>query len=188
MHGYAAYRCGDDTAYLAGRLTFNPLAHIDIIGTVIVPFLCYSVGAPVFGWAKPVPVNYYRLQNPKNDMAKVSFAGPASNIFLFLAGALCWKLLLGFGFNSDVINMFFIYLISVNLILTIFNLLPVPPLDGSKVLAAALPADLSVKYMRLERYNMIIVIILLMSNVFSVVVGPIYHFGLKLILGFVGAY
>jgi Zn-dependent protease len=187
MHGYAAYRCGDDTAYLLGRLTFNPLAHIDIVGTIAVPLLCHIAGAPVFGWARPVPVNYYRLRNPKNDMAKVSFAGPASNIFLFIAGALLWKTLLILNLSGNMANIFFAYLIGINLILTIFNLIPVPPLDGSKVLAALLPADLSVKYMMLERYNMIIVIVLIMSGAFSFIVGPIYYFFLKLIFSFVGA-
>jgi len=188
MHGYVAYRCGDDTAYLMGRLTFNPMVHIDVWGTIIIPVACYVSGVPMFGWAKPVPVNYYRLRNPKSDMAKVSIAGPLANIFLIVFAALIFKLLLAARLSGfQVLYNALFYTIAVNLMLSIFNLIPVPPLDGSQVLAALLPKDLSIRYMRLERYGMIIVIVLIVSGAFRLVFVPVFRFCLSLILTFIGA-
>ena len=188
MHGYVAYRCGDDTAYLMGRLTFNPAAHVDMWGTIIIPAMCYISGLPMFGWAKPVPVNYYRLHNPKNDMAKVSLAGPLSNVFLIVVAALLLKILIIADYNAvPVLSKALVYMIAVNLMLSIFNLIPIPPLDGSKVLAALLPTPLSVKYMRLERFSMIIIIVLIVSGAFRLILVPLFNFFFSLILTFIGA-
>jgi Zn-dependent protease len=185
-HGYIAYRHGDDTAYLMGRLTFNPLAHVDIFGTVIIPLLCVAFHTYPFGWARPVPVNYYRLRNPKDDMAKVSLAGPLSNVLLIIAGALLWKTCAAAGVGGATSAKFFYYVVSVNLVLTVFNLIPIPPLDGSKVLAALLPQELSLKYMRLERYSMLFVIILISSGLFRYIIIPVYVIAMRFIFAFVG--
>lgn len=186
MHGYTAYRHGDDTAYLMGRLTFNPLAHIDPVGTILVPAVCYISGIPLFGWAKPVPVNYYRLHSPSRDMAKVAVAGPLSNVFLIFVAALALKVMVTLGAGPGIATLFFIVVIQVNLILAIFNMLPVPPLDGSKVFAALLPTGLRQKYMMLERFSMIIIIVLIMSRVLNYVLIPIFYFCLNIILKFTG--
>lgn len=188
MHGYVAYRRGDDTAYLMGRLTFNPLAHIDPVGTVIVPLLCYISGLPLFGWAKPVPVNFTRLYSPKDDMAKVAAAGPLSNIFLILVATLALKVLVAAGIKTEIVIMFFIVVIQVNLILAIFNMLPIPPLDGSKVFAALLPNNLARKYMMLERFSMLIIIVLILSRVLNYVIVPAFYYCLSFILKFTGVY
>ncbi len=188
-HGYAAYRCGDDTAYLMGRLTFNPIKHVDLAGTIIVPFICYLLHIPMFGWAKPVPVNYYRLGNPRKDMAKVAFAGPASNLFLVLAAVVILKIIiaanLANGAGAKVAEIL-VYAIMINLLLAIFNLIPIPPLDGSKILSGILPQQAAYKYMRLERYGMLIVIVLIVSGVFSKIVLPLFYIPLNIIFSFLG--
>jgi Zn-dependent protease len=187
MHGYVAYRCGDDTAYLMGRLTFNPIAHIDVMGTIIVPALCYFSGLPPFGWAKPVPVNFYRLNDPKRDMGKVALAGPASNILLIIIGAVILKFFVALHINAGIFAMALLALISVNLVLTIFNLLPIPPLDGSKIMAALLPRELSARYMQLERYSFLIIVIMLSTRIFNYIITPIFNFIFGIILKFTGA-
>lgn len=185
-HGYIACRNGDDTAYVMGRLTFNPLKHIDMMGSVIVPLACYFTGMPLFGWAKPVPVNPYRLNNIKNDMAKVAFAGPASNLLLALAATLFLKfVIMSMPSNITLMKVLF-YTIFINAFLAIFNLMPVPPLDGSKILVRFLPDNLAAKYMSLERYGLLIVVILIVTGVFSKIVAPISTFVFNLILTFIG--
>ena len=185
-HGYIACRNGDDTAYVMGRLTFNPLKHIDMMGSIIVPLACYFTGMPLFGWAKPVPVNPYRLNNIKNDMAKVAFAGPASNLLLALAAALFLKFIVVFMPSNITLIKVLFYTIFINAFLAIFNLMPVPPLDGSKILVRFLPDNLAAKYMGLERYGLLIVVILIVTGVFSKVVAPIATFVFNLILTFIG--
>jgi len=150
-HGWVALKFGDPTAKMMGRLTLNPLKHIDPIGTILIPIITkLTLGFP-FGWAKPVPVNFSFLKNPKRDMIFVALAGPATNIVI--AGMA--SLLLPIDRN------FFSLMIIVNLFLAIFNLLPIPPLDGSRVMAGLLPNDLARQYLRLEPYGFLILIILL---------------------------
>ena len=185
-HGYIACRNGDDTAYVLGRLTFNPLKHIDIMGSVIVPLFCIMSGLPLFGWAKPVPVNPYNLNDMRNDMAKVAFAGPAANLFLVLISVLALKLTVIFAPNLTLLMSVLVYSIAINLILALFNLMPIPPLDGSKIVARFLPTQTASKYMRFERYGMILVIILIVTGVFEKVLVPVFYFILNLILSFVG--
>lgn len=185
-HGYIACRNGDDTAYLLGRLTFNPLKHIDMLGSVIVPLACYFTGMPLFGWAKPVPVNPYRLNDVRNDMAKVAFAGPASNLILAVIAMLLLKLVVMLMPESITLIKVLFYTIFINAFLAIFNLMPVPPLDGSKILVRFLPDALAVKYMQLERYGLLIVAVLIISGVFSKIIGPIATFIFNLILTFIG--
>ncbi len=185
-HGYIACRNGDDTAYLLGRLTFNPLKHIDMLGSVIVPLACYFTGMPLFGWAKPVPVNPYRLNDVRNDMAKVAFAGPASNLILAVIAMLLLKLVVMLMPESITLIKVLFYTIFINAFLAIFNLMPVPPLDGSKILVRFLPDALAVKYMQLERYGLLIVAVLIISGVFSKIIGPIATFIFNSILTFIG--
>ncbi len=185
-HGYIACRNGDDTAYLLGRLTFNPLKHIDMLGSVIVPLACYFTGMPLFGWAKPVPVNPYRLNDIRNDMAKVAFAGPASNLILAVIAMLLLKLVVMLMPESITLIKVLFYTIFINAFLAIFNLMPVPPLDGSKILVRFLPDALAVKYMQLERYGLLIVAVLIISGVFSKIIGPIATFIFNSILTFIG--
>ena len=156
-HGWVADRLGDPTARHAGRLTFNPLAHLDPIGTIML-FLAR------FGWARPVPVDPYNLRNPKRDMMWVSLAGPAANILL---AVLCGQVLKGLyavGVTSGVLSDMFFYGMLINLYLAFFNLLPIPPLDGSKILMGLLPPEQAFRFAQLERSGPMILIAVLMFN------------------------
>lgn len=171
-HGWTAYKLGDPTAKYAGRLTFNPLAHIDPMGTIFLPLMLTVMQSPVvFGWAKPVPVNFSLLRRPKRDMLLVSTAGIIANILM----AVFFSILLKTGLFSTstygwlVLN----YGILVNLVLAVFNAVPVPPLDGSKILLGILPREAAFSYMRLERYGMPVLIILLWSGLFDRLIWPV---------------
>ncbi len=185
-HGYTAYMHGDDTAYVMGRLTFNPLAHVDMFGTIILPAVCYFTHIPMFGWARPVPVNFYRLRNPKKDMAKVALAGPLSNLFLVLVSALALKAFVAAGSTSGIIVSIFVYSVMINLLLAIFNLIPIPPLDGSRIVAGLLPDHLANKYMNLERYGMFIVFALVLTGAFSYIIVPLFKIALSAVFSFIG--
>lgn len=156
-HGWVADRLGDPTAREAGRLTFNPLAHLDPIGTLML-FLVH------FGWAKPVPVNPYNLRNPKRDMIWVSLAGPVANILLAVLCAQVLKGLFSMGITSDVLFRMLYYGVLINLILAVFNLIPIPPLDGSKILMGLLPPEQAFRFAQLERSGPVILIVLVMFN------------------------
>ena len=148
-HGWAAWKLGDDTAYRLGRVTFNPLAHIDLFGTIILPAILISAGGILFGWAKPVPVNFGRLGHPRRDMVMVAAAGPAINIGLAIASALALHLLplmgptFGEWLGRNLINS-----ININLLLAIFNMMPLPPLDGGRVAVGILPRPLAIQLAR----------------------------------------
>lgn len=185
-HGYVAYRCGDDTAYLLGRLNFNPLKHIDMVGTIIVPLALFMINAPMFGWAKPVPVNYFRLRGGRKDMAKVALAGPLTNIALMLAAALLFKLLAAAAPFSAIALKLLLYTVIINMVLAIFNLIPVPPLDGSKIVSYFMPPHTAARYLSWERYGFIILAVLIVTGVFSKVITPIFNVALTLILSFIG--
>lgn len=176
-HGWMAERKGDDTARVMGRLTLNPVPHIDMFGTVILPLLALFTGAPMFGWAKPVPVNPYRLNNPDRDMVWVSLAGPLSNFVLAAAAALLMWLLRSFAFLPEgiavALYMILRFVMVINVILPVFNLFPIPPLDGSKVLMGLLPSRLAYRFSMIEPYGFFIIIILLTSGVFWRILGPI---------------
>lgn len=156
-HAYTAYRCGDDTARQSGRLTLNPLRHLDPLGTIMI-FIVH------FGWAKPVPVNPNRLRNPKKDMLWISAAGPLANMVLALASGLLIRVLLTIGVTPErhtaIGLLFFMVIMSlqINLALAIFNILPIAPLDGSKILSALLPARYEKLIYFLERYGPFILI------------------------------
>jgi Zn-dependent protease len=183
-HGLVAYRFGDNTAKAMGRLTLNPLAHIDIFGTVILPVLLFfsTHGQFTFGYAKPVPINPFNLGNPKRDMIYVAAAGPIMNILIaFLAGMLmvliAWlELLLPQTAVQKVLLPLagmFRYGIIMNIYLAAFNLIPLVPLDGGRILAGLLPRDLEIKYSRLEPYGMIILLLLIFLGVTRYFVVPV---------------
>jgi Zn-dependent protease len=156
MHGFVADKLGDPTARQMGRLTLNPIPHIDLFGSIIVPLLMV-VGnfGFVFGWAKPVPVNPYNLRDQKYGWAKVAIAGPAGNLIL----ALMFGLFLRFVPVSGSLSDFLVIIVYINLVLMIFNLVPIPPLDGSRVLAAFLPPKAQAAYFSLERYGLFLVLL-----------------------------
>ncbi|CAC9452410.1 FIG004556: membrane metalloprotease [uncultured Gammaproteobacteria bacterium] len=171
-HGWVANQCGDATAKMLGRLTLNPIKHIDPIGTILVPAILYFTGSPfLFGWAKPVPINFNALKSPKKDMILVALAGPVSNFIM----ALLWLLVILFALNLQsqlLIDMAY-FGIAINLILGVFNLLPLPPLDGSRVVSALLPNHLAYEYNKLEQYGLFILVGLLFLGVFERVILPI---------------
>jgi len=176
-HGWVAYKLGDTTAKYSGRLTLNPLAHIDPVGTFLLPLFLFitTQGRFVFGAAKPVPINYRALRNPKKDIILIGASGPIANfIFALILGTL-WRLIPSYS----ITDLIFENLIYINILLAVFNLIPIPPLDGSRILMGLLPADLSSKYATIEPFGFIIVI-LLMGVIFNSVVFPIVRiiFGL----------
>lgn len=175
MHGYAAYRLGDLTAKNAGRLTLNPLKHLEWIGSVFLPLIMVLSGMSfIFAWAKPVPYNPFNLRDRKYGDAKVGVAGPLANFML----ALVFGLILRFApITSLSFAGFLSIIVYVNLMLMIFNLIPIPPLDGSKILSAFLPADKREKYLSMERYGFIMVIafIMLLGNILIIPVNFLFN-------------
>ena len=171
-HGWVAKRYGDNTASALGRLTLNPIKHVDLFGTLIIPGLLLLSGTGfIFGWAKPVPVDARNFKNPLRDMAIVALAGPVSNFLMALAWALIARLGVSIGAQAEAISLPLIYTgvagISINLVLALINLLPIPPLDGSRVLSGILPNYWAWQYNRLERFGFIILLALLYTNTLS---------------------
>lgn len=176
-HGYAAKFFGDLTAERLGRITLNPLKHIDPIGTILLPALSILLGGILFGWAKPVPVNFAQLRRPKQDMLWVAAAGPASNFLM----ALGWGLLLArvdaFPLQSqEFLSQMSVAGIQINLVLLVLNLFPLPPLDGGRIAVSLLPMQAAIKFARLERYGMIILIALLFTGILGVILSPVLRF------------
>jgi Zn-dependent protease len=156
-HGWVAWKLGDDTAYKLGRVTFNPIRHIDLVGTILIPGLLVASGTGfIFGWAKPVPVHFGRLGSPRRDMILVAAAGPGMNLMLALLSGLALALLPLTGDNPVRLALF--VSIEINILLAIFNMLPLPPLDGGRVLTGLLPAALARPFAKLERYGFFILI------------------------------
>ncbi len=192
-HGWAAAKRGDPTAAMHGRLSLNPLPHIDPAGLVF--FVLSGLFGPfLFGWAKPVPINPRNFRNLVRDTMLVSFAGPAANFLLALAAAVLLRIFAGlfpyeYWHTSGIWNFVFLSLytgVSVNYTLAWFNLMPVPPLDGSKILWGVLPADLGYRYMQLERYGMVILMLLLLTGVFGYVLFPLVRLSVEFTLLLVG--
>ncbi len=172
-HGYVARYFGDPTAYQLGRISLNPIRHIDLVGTIIVPAATLLLGGILFGWAKPVPVDYSRLRNPRTDMRWVALAGPASNLFM----AFGWAFLLKVGLSTN--NYFSVPLeemarigVSINLMLMAINLVPILPLDGGRVLFSLLPPHAAHTYGRSEPYGLPILLLLLATGLLSIIVLP----------------
>ncbi len=179
-HGYAAKIFGDRTADMLGRLSLNPIKHIDPMGTLLIPAITIMAGGFIFGWAKPVPVNSNNLRNPKTDMIWVAVAGPASN---FLQ-AIVWAFILKFaaGEGSLAVSAIATAGVSWNVGLMVLNLLPILPLDGGRMLAGFLPRDLSNTYSKLEPYGMFIILGLAITHMLGPILAPAYD----LVLGFLG--
>lgn len=188
-HGYVARLFGDQTAAQAGRLTLNPIKHIDPVGTILVPGLLLLLGGFLFGWAKPVPVNAARLRNPRRDMAIVAAAGPLTNGLMAVGWALLLRITLGADPASGIwigLRLMALAGISINLILMVLNLLPVPPLDGGRVLMGFLPVRAADALGRLEPYGFLILIALLATGVLGRILAGPYRLGQNLVLGLVG--
>jgi Zn-dependent protease len=178
-HGYVAHRLGDPTAKNAGRLTLNPLAHIDPFGSILLPMMLAITHSPVLlGWAKPVPYNPAYFRDVRKGTMLVGAAGPATNLILAAASAALLRLLTPGGIAA----LFLLHLCVVNVVLCVFNLLPVPPLDGSRVVVGLLPAELARSYLRLERFGFLIVFGLLWLGALDYVVEPVYVWLLRLLL------
>ena len=175
-HGWVAKKYGDNTAFALGRLTLNPIKHIDLFGTIILPGLLLMTGTGfIFGWAKPVPVDPRNFKNPLRDMAIVALAGPVANLLMALAWALITRLGVTIGAGAEAIALPLIYSgvagISINLVLALINLLPIPPLDGSRILTGILPSYWAWQYNRLERYGFIILLLLLYTKLLGAILA-----------------
>ena len=175
-HAWAANKLGDPTARQLGRLSLNPIRHIDPIGTLLVPAVLFLFSGMLFGWAKPVPVNWSRLHEPKRDSALVAAAGPFSNLIMAVLWALVIQFAMTVGDNSPWIAIPLAYMgyagVMINSILLVLNLLPIPPLDGSRVVASFLPEQLLRPYMQLERWGLLILIALLATGMLSKIMLP----------------
>jgi len=175
-HGWVASKLGDKTALMLGRLTLNPLKHIDLVGTVILPLMLLFLGGFIFGWAKPVPVNPNNLKKPRRDMALVAIAGPIANIIMAFIWAGIMKLgiiLTGHGLKFALpIVLMGQAGIMINLVLMILNLIPIPPLDGSRIISALLPAKLAYKYDRIAPYGIFILLLLLVTGILHLILFP----------------
>ena len=188
-HGYVAKQYGDLTAYAQGRVTLNPLRHIDPMGTVIVPLLLLAVSSPyLFGWAKPVPVNFGNLRHPKRDMLWVAAAGPGANLLMAFLWALVFKLGLAIpesNFSEPMLLMGQAGIL-INVILLVLNLLPLPPLDGGRIAVSLLPQRIAYRFAQIEPYGFIILLVLLFTGVLGAVIGPFILITIRLVAWLVG--
>ena len=180
-HGYVARHFGDLTAYQAGRISLNPLRHIDPIGTVLVPLVIYFTTAAaggqglLFGWAKPVPVNFGRLRHPKQDMLWVAAAGPAANLLMGVLWIFVAKIMMQSGGGATATWFYAMSQagILINVVLMVLNLLPLPPLDGGRIAVSLLPNPYAYRFAQIEPYGMIILVILMVTGVLGVLLGPL---------------
>lgn len=182
-HGWIARKLGDNTAFMLGRLTLNPLKHIDPMGTILIPGMLLLLQAGfLFGYAKPVPINWRNLRHPKRDMALVAAAGPGANLLM----AIAWALLIRLGLSLGESGMALIYMgvagITINIILMVLNLLPLPPLDGGRVMTGLLPGPWAYTFSRIEPYGFFILIGLLVTGVLGMVLWPVISVGMSMMV------
>ena len=174
FHAWMGRKLGDDSAILLSRLTLNPRPHIDILGTLILPLIVLITGSPLLiGWAKPVPINPYNLRNPKKDMMLIGISGPLTNLVL----AFCFSILFKTGIlpTNSLAEAFVAFAIFLNLILAIFNLIPLPPLDGSHILAGFLPPEAEIKYMQIQPFTFIILLFMLLTGILGAIISPVIN-------------
>jgi Zn-dependent protease len=180
-HGYVARMFGDTTAFVAGRVSLNPLKHIDPIGTVVVPAIMLLLSGMMFGWAKPVPVNFGALRHPKRDMIWVAAAGPGSNLVM----AIIWALFLTgqqmLGSQEPFFQQMALAGVHVNLIFMALNLLPIPPLDGGRIVVGLLPNRLAYRFARIEPFGFFIVIGLMVAGLLGFLINPFYDLGMSIV-------
>ncbi len=183
-HGYAAKFFGDMTAYKMGRISLNPARHIDPVGTVLIPALALLIGGMLFGWAKPVPVNFGRLRNPKKDMLWVAAAGPGVNLLMAILWALCirFSVMLPDSFALPAALMGAAG-VMINTVLMVLNLLPLPPLDGGRIVVSLLPNRMAWQFAKIEPYGFIILLALMFTHVLDIILWPL----LKVVLGLISA-
>jgi Zn-dependent protease len=172
-HAWTADRLGDPTARRLGRLTLNPISHIDPIGTVLFPLIAIVSGLPLLGWAKPVPVNPHNLASPRRDFAIVALAGPVSNLLMAMAAAVLLKLLFPIGAAPSFGSMLVARAVSLNVVLAVFNMLPVPPLDGGNVLAGFVPESVARVIDRTKPYGFLILYVLMYMGILGDIVFPL---------------
>jgi len=173
-HGWIARKLGDNTAFMLGRLTLNPLKHVDPMGTILIPGMLLLLQAGfIFGYAKPVPINWKNLRQPKRDMALVAVAGPVANLLMAVGWALLLRLGLLLGDNGLALVYMGVAGITINAILMVLNLLPLPPLDGGRVLTGLLPGPMAYKFSRIEPYGFFILIGLLVTGVLGMILWPL---------------
>jgi Zn-dependent protease len=187
-HGWVADRLGDPTARYSGRITLNPLAHIDLFGTILLPLvLLISGGGFIFGYAKPVPINPYNLRNPRRDMMWISLAGIVTNLALAAVSAMIFRVLASSSLGSwslivsPLVMMLWVS-VKINCILAVFNAVPIPPLDGSRVLVNLLPPEKAVVFAKLEPYGFIIILLLFFTGMIKFI-WPVVRFFMDLFLG-----
>lgn len=193
-HGYVARHFGDLTAYAQGRISLNPLRHIDPVGTIIVPITLYALfklfggSGILFGWAKPVPVNFGNLRHPKRDMLWVAAAGPGANFLMALGWGVVFKLAVSFPGNyfTPPLKMMAEAGVQINAVLMVLNLLPVPPLDGGRIAVSLLPHRLAYRFAMIEPYGLMILLLLLFSGALSAIIGPAIDFTVELVSWFLG--
>ena len=192
-HGWVAGKFGDPTARLSGRLTLNPIAHIDPFGSILIPGILILSQAPfLFGYAKPVPVNFHNLRNPKKDMVWVALAGPVTNLLLALGFSVLHRIIMAadplwewplLRLVIQPLILMLRYGVVINVALAVFNLIPIPPLDGGRIMVGILPLEAAIKYSKVEPYGFFILIGLLLTHILDWFISPIMYFFIQLFLG-----
>jgi Zn-dependent protease len=181
-HAWVADRLGDPTARLLGRVSLNPAVHVDLFGTIILPLIALFSNIPILGWAKPVPVNTSRLGHPRRDFMLVAAAGPASNLLMAAAAAMLFKLLATNGRPVTTLATVLISTVSINILLAVFNMVPIPPLDGGNVLAGVLPESAAHVFQNMRQYGFLILYALLLTGVLGRIILPPANFLTRLLL------